>query len=181
MQSNPFITKYLYKLASKYRENERSSIGPNLATELVAEFCKNDDDDDEGRRDLSPLVNKTCPEDLLVLAPESFYPIPWPEWKSLFTTDASPSDRTLRRIESRRTVHFWNELSSSFAASAMAEDAPFFQLAKRNCPMVFVREFMKPDQPKPLSGDAIAMMMKWMPAGDKGLTINERGGLDVAQ
>ena len=76
---------------------------------------------DPPERKLEALAGKYCDYDLKIVGPDWFYPIPWPDWKSIFRSDASPSVKTtMAKINWSKVVHLWNELSSRLGPSEIS-------------------------------------------------------------
>ncbi len=138
-RGHPFLTNWIYEVPSKYREEERACIGPNLVTPMLMHYCQGDVP--KSSQHLEELVGKYCDYDLHVFGPKAFYPVAWPQWKSLFEAPSESNGLVMRRLDNREVfaVHLWNELSSRLADDAVDTGAPFAKLARDNCPIIYHR------------------------------------------
>ena len=141
-------------------------------------YCQGDPP--ESKKNVEELIGKSCDYELHIFGPKTFYPIPWPDWKSLFTTDMRSPESVLQKLADRDTfaVHLWNELSHEVKTRQIDPESAFADLAKANCPKIFYREIEPafrraeavraaedPEHSKPRNGkigsEHLKMIMKW--------------------
>jgi lactosylceramide 4-alpha-galactosyltransferase len=158
---HPFLTKWLYAIPGKYDEGDRATIGSNLLTQLLMPYCQLDVPD--VKKTLHEIAGKYCDYQLKVFAPDTFYPIPWTSWKTIFNT-ASDNSISIRLLNNTNThgFHYWNELSQkSRIPGDVAE--PFTAIAQLFCPNIYWNliastEWQKKER---LKAKQLKMILKW--------------------
>ena len=83
-KNHPFLEELLQELSQHYAPHQYAANGPLLITRVFKEFCKIDK-----IKEMSPDIY----QNITILLPEAFYPIPWQQGKIYFTEEASAARR----------------------------------------------------------------------------------------
>ncbi|XP_030904015.2 lactosylceramide 4-alpha-galactosyltransferase-like [Melopsittacus undulatus] len=103
--------------------------GPDLLTRVFKKWCS-----------VSNIQSTTSCKGVSTLPPESFYPIPWQDWKNLFEAIRPPVLHKL--LENTYAVHIWNKLSHGTRLEITSQ-ALLAQLYAQFCPATYAK--MKED------------------------------------
>ncbi|XP_023217131.1 lactosylceramide 4-alpha-galactosyltransferase-like [Centruroides sculpturatus] len=122
-QGHNFLYKCLQNLEKSYMKNIWGSIGPNLFTKTVKDYCKI-----HSFRNLSAL---NC--DMDVQPENAGYPIPYYKWKEYFRP---PTPKNKHILKESYVIHVWNAKSKNemlrIGSGSIYENA-----MKENCPFIY--------------------------------------------
>lgn len=120
--AHPLIMACLKHFAAHYDGQVWGANGPELLTQVLMDRC-----------DLQ-LPSGRVPkcDDVSVLPPRAFYPVPWWEWRRYVTEDAALSDDLLndRHV---LVLHVWNLHTQSYPVRLDSQQ-PYARAALASCP-----------------------------------------------
>lgn len=125
--NRPFNLSHVYlptcrEFVATYNSEEWAYNGPQLVTRVLQRLCKVE----------KPLqmTRERC-RGFMVYPPDSFYPLPWADWRDYFEPGALTE--TLNRINNSHIIHVWNDISKTVSFKVGTPTA-YGLMADEKCP-----------------------------------------------
>ncbi|XP_072391096.1 lactosylceramide 4-alpha-galactosyltransferase-like [Diabrotica undecimpunctata] len=111
-------------LKHNFNGQDWGNNGPGVITRLLKSLC--------GVKLAKEMVNKDC-GGFKAYPPNSFYPVPWQNWKMYF--DENSTEAVVNLAKDSIAIHVWNKHSEQ-TKLPLSSDAPYIHFAKKYCPKV---------------------------------------------
>ncbi|KAG5671304.1 hypothetical protein PVAND_001509 [Polypedilum vanderplanki] len=129
MKRNEKITKmFMTYITENWNPTEWGANGPIAITSVISRVCNTNS--------TSEMIKMGNCDGFYILPQEVCYPIPWPQWRSLFNFNKHLADKVMKMINSSMTIHLWNNLSKRHKID-VNRDTAFNRIAQIYCPRVF--------------------------------------------
>lgn len=123
-RGHPFIKKALEAFPDGYKWYVWAHNGPDLITRVLQDLCND--------YDIAWMTPERC-HGFRVLAPETFYPVHWMNWREYFY-ERDQNDDTIGRWAGHVTgAHVWNSKSSEYKVFKNSNQY-YTQMARKSCP-----------------------------------------------